>query len=180
MVGGDRRAFAALYDRFAASVYGLARRVVVDPSLADEVTQEVFLAVWSRSAGFDRARGSARSWILTVAHRRAVDVVRSEQAGRNRVERVSVGLFDRPFDEVSEAVVDRVVGQARADDVARALQSLSPLQRSAIELAYYQGHTYREVSEILGVPLATAKTRIRDGLQALGRRLDLGGAFEPV
>ena len=180
VVSGNRVAFAALYDRFAAPVYGIARRVVVDPSMADEVTQEVFLAVWTRSGGFDPARGSARSWILTIAHRRAVDVVRREQAGRTRLDRVAVGMFDRPFDEVSETAVDRVVGAARADDVGRALRSLSPLQRSAIELAYFQGHTYREVAEILGVPLATAKTRIRDGLRALGRQLDRGGALDPA
>lgn len=175
---GDRRAYADLYDAMAPAVYGLARRVVVDPSMAEEVTQEVLLAVWSQAASFDRTKGSARTWVFTMAHRRAVDVVRSEQASRNRVDRVAAASTERPFDEVADTVVEQIVDRARARDVERALRNLSHLQRAALELAYYKGLTYREVAETLEIPLGTAKTRIRDGLRRLGDQLAGSGAGE--
>lgn len=175
---GDRAAYAGLYDLVAPAVYGTARRVVVDPSMAEEVTQEVLLAVWSRAASFDRSRGSARSWVLTMAHRRAVDVVRSEQASRNRADRVAAASVERPFDEASETVIEGILDRARTREVKRAMETLSDVQRSALELAYYRGFTYREVAEILGVPLGTAKTRIRDGLLRLAAQLSVSGAGE--
>ena len=175
---GDRHAFAQLYDAMGPAVYGMARRVVVDPSIAEEVTQEVLLAVWSQAASFDRSKGSARTWVLTMAHRRAVDVVRSEQASRNRVDRVAAASTERPFDEVADTVVEQIVDRARARDVERAMRNLSDLQRAALELAYYKGLTYREVAETLAIPLGTAKTRIRDGLRRLGDQLAGSGAGE--
>lgn len=164
---GDRAAFAAVYDQFAPLVFGIALRVVRDPAMAQEVTQDVFLTVWCTAAKFDRTRGSARAWVATIAHRRAVDVVRSEQASRNRVERAAPTMFHRAFDEVAETVV----GRSGDDEVKVALRSLTDLQRRAVELAYYQGLTHREVAEVLGVPLGTAKTRIRDGLRRLAAEL---------
>ena len=175
---GDRDAYADLYDLVAPAVYGLARRVVVDPSMAEEVTQEVLLAVWSQAASFDRSRGSARSWILMMAHRRAVDVVRSEQSSRNRVERVAAASTERPYDDVSDSVVERIFERGQARELERALRTLTELQRSALELAYYKGFTYREVAGILGVPLGTAKTRIRDGLRRLADQLAASGPRE--
>lgn len=160
---GDRDAFAALYDRLSPLVYGLILRVVRSPAIAEEVTQEVFLTLWSTAAAFDPARGSVRGWVLTIAHRRAVDVVRSEQAARDRITREGARSFGRPFDEVEEAVL----AHAQDAEVVGALRSLTDLQRRAVELAYYQGLTHREVAQVLGVPLGTAKTRIRDGLQRL-------------
>lgn len=160
---GDQAAFAALYDRVAASVHGVVRRVVRDPSQSDEVTQEILVEVWRTAGRFDPARGSARTWILTMAHRRAIDRVRSEQASRDRTERVGRRDRGRPFDEVSEEVERR----AEHAEIRDALSSLSDLQREAVQLAYYEGYTYREVSELLDTPLGTIKTRMRDGLVRL-------------
>ena len=171
VAGGDRQAFAALYDRVAPAVYGMARRVVVDPTTAEDITQEVLLGVWAKAAGFDPVRGSARAWILTMAHRRAVDFVRSEQASRNRLDRVAAASTQRPFDEVAEAAVDNVTAASDASAVNRALGALSDLQRAAVELAYFQGMSYPEVARTLDVPLGTAKTRIRDGVRRLAVHL---------
>ena len=158
---GDQSAFASLYDRIGAQVFGLVRRVVRDPSQSEEVTQEVLLDVWRLATRFDPARGSATGWIMTMAHRRAVDRVRSEQSARNRNERIAVrDSADKPFDVVVEDVELRF----EQEQVRRALDDLTDLQREAIELAYYSGYTYREVAELLDTPLGTVKTRLRDGL----------------
>lgn len=174
---GDGEAFSALYDRFAPAIYGVARRVVVDPSIAQEVTQEVLLAVWANARSFDRSRGSARVWILTMAHRRAVDVVRSEQARRDRIERLAAAAVDTLVEDIGEGVVDGAAERARAGDVRRALDGLTVLQRSALELAYYNGLTYPQVAQVLGVPLGTAKSRIRDGLRRLAAQLAPTGSL---
>ena len=166
---GEQEAFAGLYDRTAARVFGMVRRVVHDPQLAEDVTQEVFVEVWRTAARFDPARGSAISWLLTVAHRRAVDRVRSEQAARNRNDKVGRRDVERPADDVVEEV-ERTLDH---DRVRGALDVLSPVQREAVELAYYGGNTHREVARRLDVPLGTVKTRLRDGLSRL--RDHLGG-----
>ena len=157
--GGDRDAFATLFDEVAPKVVGVVRRVVRDPSMSEEVAQEVLTEVWRTAKRFDPDRGSALTWIMTIAHRRAVDRVRSTQAARDRDERVG-RRESRPFDETSEAVV---TADEHAE-VLHALDELTDLQREAIELAYYGGHTYREVAELLDAPLGTVKTRMRDGL----------------
>ena len=158
---GDQSAFGAVYDRVGAQVYGLVRRVLRDPSQSEEVTQEVLLEVWRAASRFDRSRGSASGWIMTMAHRRAVDRVRSEQASRNRDERIAIrDAGGDAFDVVVEDVEARLEQQ----QVRQALSQLTDLQREAIELAYYGGYTYREVAELLGTPLGTVKTRLRDGL----------------
>lgn len=159
--GGDQEAFARLYDRFAPRVFGLVRKVVRDPGLSQDTMQEVMTELWRTSPRFDPDKGNAVSWILTLAHRRAVDAVRREQSARDRAD--TVGRQEdaaRPFDDVSEAVT-------MADEhsqIRKALDALTDLQRQAIELAYFQGMTYREVAENLGVPLGTIKTRMRDGM----------------
>ena len=158
---GDQGAFATLYDRVGGQVYGLVRRVLRDPSQSEEVTQEVLLEVWRSASRFDRSRGSANGWIMTMAHRRAVDRVRSEQSSRNRDERIAVrDSGEAAFDSVAEDVEIRLEQQ----QVRQALDGLTDLQREAIELAYYQGYTYRQVAELLDTPLGTVKTRLRDGL----------------
>ncbi|WP_433212914.1 sigma-70 family RNA polymerase sigma factor [Dactylosporangium sp. CS-047395] len=157
---GDERAFAALYDLVSARVYGLIRRVLRDPAQSEEVAQEVMVEVWRSAGRFDATRGSATSWVFTIAHRRAVDRVRSEQAGAERVRRVAAVSAETPYDDVVEAATARLEQQ----QVRRCLDGLTELQREAITLAYYGGNSYREVADLLGTALPTIKTRMRDGL----------------
>lgn len=157
---GDEAAFGELYDRMSRMVYGVVRKVVRDPSQSEEVTQEVFVEVWRTATRFEVDRGSVKTWVLTMAHRRAIDRVRSEQASRDRTERVGHRERLRPFDEVAENVETTFEHQ----QVRAALDHLTDLQREAVELAFYGGYTYREVAELLNAPLGTVKTRMRDGL----------------
>lgn len=157
---GDEDAFETLYHRVAGQVVGVVRRVVRDPAQTEEVAQEVLVEVWRSATRFDASRGSASTWVLTMAHRRAVDRVRSAQASSDREDRVGRRDQQRPFDEVAEQVTDRLEHEA----VRRCLGGLTELQREAVQLAYYGGNTYREVAELLGSPLGTVKTRLRDGL----------------
>ncbi len=156
---GDDAALGQLYDLLGAAVLALARRIVRDPARAEEVTQEVFVQAWQTAARYDPSRGSARTWLMTLAHRRAVDVVRHDQAATDREDRYDWSSGP-DHDVVSETVTIRLEQQ----QVRRCLDGLTPLQREAIELAYYQGHTYPEVAELLDANLATVKTRMRDGL----------------
>ncbi len=159
---GDEEAFGRFYDEVASLIHGVVLRVLRDPSMSEEVTQEVFVEIWRLAPRFEPSKGSARTWASTLAHRRAVDRVRSEQSSRERDTREHEKQ-DRPADVVSEVVIDRF-DRAR---VQHALAELSDTQREAVELAYYGGHTYREVAALLDVPEGTVKTRIRDGLGRL-------------
>lgn len=160
---GDQQAFVLLFDRTAGAVFGVVRRVLRDPAYSEEVTQEVLVEVWRTAGRFDADRGKAMTWVLLLAHRRAIDRVRSEQAARDRDAWVGRRDRERPFDVVLEAVETR----AEHRQVRAALARLTDLQREAIELAYVDGHTYREVAQLLGAPHGTIKTRIRDGLRRL-------------
>ncbi len=166
---GDERSFADLYDATSAKVYGLVVRVTRSPEISDEVVQEVYLMAWQQSARFDPARGSVLGWLCTLAHRRAVDRVRQVARERDReqtYEDQRAGTqMDQTWQEVEQGVDTR--------EVRDGLGALTPLQREAVGLAYYQGYTYQEVARRLGVPLGTAKARIRDGLKSL--RSALGG-----
>ena len=156
---GDEEAFSKLYDRISAAVFGMARRVVRDPARAEEVAQEVFLQVWQGANRFDAERGSAKTWILTLAHRRAVDAVRHDQASTDREQR-----FDWSGGPDYDSVQEEVGTRLEHEQVRRCLQTLTDLQREAITLAYFGGYTYVEVSSLLEANTATVKTRMRDGL----------------
>ncbi|NVM93903.1 sigma-70 family RNA polymerase sigma factor [Arthrobacter sp. AETb3-4] len=164
---GDEAAFAELYDAVAPRVFGLVRRVVRDPSQSQEVTQEVFLDVWTQAARFDADRGKAMAWILVIAHRRAVDRVRASQASRDRDLRQGIKEYQESYDDVADTVETTL----EAERVHRALETLTVPQQEAIRLAYYGGYTHQEVAQLLNIPVGTAKTRIRDGMIRLQDRL---------
>ncbi|MFF2275855.1 ECF RNA polymerase sigma factor SigK [Agromyces sp. NPDC058126] len=157
---GDREAFGRFYDETAARVFGLVRRVLVDAAQAEEVTQDVFLEAWQTAARFDPARGAAAAWLLTLAHRRAVDRVRSAQASHDRDLKAGLRDLDVPVDEVAEAAEIAV----EHERVSGAFAELSAAQRECLALAYYGGCTQSEIAERLGLPLGTVKTRLRDGM----------------
>ncbi|MDW3220423.1 MAG: ECF RNA polymerase sigma factor SigK [Acidimicrobiales bacterium] len=156
---GSEAAFGRFYESASALVYGTVLRVVRDRAMAEEVAQEVFVELWRLAPRFDAGKGTARAWATTIAHRRAVDRVRSEQSRRDREDRDNQTATIE-YDSVSEQVGDSL----ERERVRRALIDLSDTQREAVTLAYYGGHTYREVAVLLDVAEGTAKTRIRDGL----------------
>ncbi len=163
----DADAFAAFYDATRSRVYGLVTRVLRDRGYSEETTQDVYLQVWRIADSYNPASGSALSWLLTLAHRRAVDRVRSEQAATQRESRYGSATADTDTDYVSDAVI---VGDEHRR-VAACLDSLTDLQRECIKLAYYEGLTYAQVSEQLSANLATVKSRMRDGLRGLRKCL---------
>ena|SRR6516225_6037139 len=159
---GDQGAFEALYERLARPAYGLIRKVLRDPAQSEEVVQEVLLEVWRTASRFDPARGGAATWVLTIAHRRAVDRVRSEAAAAGREQRTS-----QAAGAARDDVADSVEATLDAELLRRCLEGLSDVQRESITLAYYGGYTYPEVAKLLEVALGTIKSRIRDGLNRL-------------
>jgi RNA polymerase sigma-70 factor, ECF subfamily len=155
---GDQLAFEEVYDRMAGPVLGMVRGVVRDLAQSEEVMQEVLLELWRTASRFDASKGSAMGWVMTLAHRRAIDRVRSAQKSAERELRAATALID--YDDVTEAV-EATMDRER---VRRCLRSLTDLQQESVTLAYYSSYTYSEVAELLGVPVGTVKTRMRDGL----------------
>lgn len=164
---GDRAAFGLFYDRHASRVHGIVKRCLVDQFQSEEVTQEVFLEVWTNARRFDGERGRAASWLVTIAHRRAIDRVRSSQASRDRDLRIGVREYEDSYEPVERSVETRV----EFGRVVTALDRLPDQQKDAIALAYHEGYSVSEIAERLGVPLGTVKSRIRDGLIRLRREL---------
>lgn len=167
---GDQDAFAQLYDLIAPKVYGLVARVLRDPAQSEEVTQECFLEIWRNAGRYDPERGSASAWILTIAHRRAVDRVRTSEADTRRDREYGAATQPVHHDATAETAESRI----EARRVRAALETLTPTQREAIELAYLGGYTHSEVAVMLDLPLGTAKTRIRDGLIRLRDTMGVG------
>jgi RNA polymerase, sigma subunit, ECF family len=168
IANGDQNAFARLYDMLSPRVFGLILRVLVDRSQSEEVLQEVFLEIWQSAARFAPNRGQGRSWVLTIAHRRAVDRVRSSQASSDRDVRAGFRDLDVAHDSVAEQVELRTEGRK----VVAALTTLPDPQREALTLAYYGGYSQSEIAALVGAPLGTIKTRMRDGLSRL--RAEMG------
>jgi len=170
---GDELAFEQLYDLLSATVYGVCRRVLRDPAESEEVAQEVLLEIWRKATHYDPSRAGVRSWAVMIAHSRAVDRVRSSE--RRRAREKATALPEPPaVDEVSEAAVSAF----EVRRVRKALAELSDVQRESVRLAFYGGHTHTEVAALLGVPVGTVKSRIRDGLGRL--RLHLGPELDPA
>jgi len=165
---GDRNAFAEVYDALSARAFGLILRVLVDRAQSEEVLQEVFLEVWQSAARFTPKRGQGRSWVLTIAHRRAVDRVRSAQSSVDRDVRAGFRDMDVAYDNVSEKVEMKIEGRRVVD----ALATLPDAQKEALTLAYFGGYSQSEIATLVGSPLGTIKTRMRDGLSRL--RMELG------
>lgn len=159
---GDQAAFEKVYGLVAGPVYGLVLRVVRDPAQAEEVTQEVLVEVWRSASRYDPARGSGMAWVMTVAHRRAVDRVRSAQASADRDSRA--GAFGPGGVRDHDQVIEQVEARLERERVRRCLGSLTEIQRESVTLAFYGGYTYREVADLLSLSLGTVKTRMRDGL----------------
>ncbi|MGE2833733.1 sigma-70 family RNA polymerase sigma factor [Mycobacterium sp. SMC-4] len=163
----DAEAFAAFYDQTRSRVYGLVTRVLRDPGYSEETTQDIYLQVWRTAANYDPEAGSPLSWLLTLAHRRAVDRVRSEQAATTRESRYGASTVETPTDHVA----DNVILEDERRRVAECLGSLTDTQRECIQLAYYGGLTYPQVAEQLSANLATVKSRMRDAIRGLRRCL---------
>lgn len=157
---GDQQAFSELYDTISPRVFGLIKRLLRDHAQSEEVTQEVFLEIWQTATRFDPNKGGAATWMLTMAHRRAVDRVRASQASRVRDIRIGIRDHKVDYDHVSETVEVRL----EHERVERAMARLTELQRQAVSLAYYGGYSHSEVAEMLSVPIGTVKTRLRDGM----------------
>ena len=169
LVARDDAALTELYDQLGSYVYGLATRVIGDRRAAEDVTQDVFLSLWERPEAFEPARGRLRTFVGTLAHRRAIDYVRREEARRRRTARDAASVVPIPdVDELAMAIVT-------AEQVRAEVERLPAEQRDAIELAYFGGRTYRQVAEQLGIPEGTAKSRMRLGLRRIADALAATG-----
>jgi RNA polymerase sigma-70 factor (ECF subfamily) len=164
---GDQAAFADFYDATSRTVYGIVLRVLRDRAQAEEVAQEVYVEAWTSAPRFDAELGSPTGWLNTIAHRKAVDRVRSSERNLAREQR----HFNAETQRVTADTSDIVVAQDESQRVREALDQLPEAQRTAVRMAYFEGRTYREVAEFLELPLGTVKTRIRDAMKRLRQHL---------
>jgi len=163
VAAGGIEAFAEFYDAVIGRAYGVVRSVVRDPARSEEVTHEVLLELWRSAAVWDRQRGSAMALTLTIARRRAIDCVRSEQASRDRDDRYVVS----PMDDMAESVVESAAAADDREHLRVAVGELGDRSRTAIEMAFFGGLTHRQIADHLDLPLGTVKSRIRAGLSEL-------------
>lgn len=172
MLGGSREALSALYDRFARQVYSLALRMVENQSLAEEITQDVFMTVWSRGATYNSDRGSFPSWLLSIAHNRSIDELRRR---RRRAQLPTLNLDDLHAEPAGnpDEVINEVFATLDRQMIMEALNKLPPPQKQVVLMAYFQGLTQSEISEVLEVPLGTVKTRMRLALHKMRGLLPL-------
>ncbi len=164
---GDEQSFAELYDRTKRRVYGTVLGVLRSPELAEDVTQEIYVEVWRQAPRYAVEKGSVMAWMATMAHRRAVDRVRSRTSEVARDERYAYANAEREGDDVWDSVAQN----QDVERVRKALATLTPIQQQAVQLAYLQGLTQSEISRLLDLPMGTVKTRMRDGLRRLGEAL---------
>ena len=164
---GDQRAFAAFYDAMSAAVFGTVLRVLRDRQQSEEVTQEAFVAMWSAAPTWDPERGSAATFILTIARRRAIDRVRSEEARKRREETATT------MDVTPDVAHERLESEETSSEMRQRLSLLPEDQRIVIDLAFYEGHTQQEISDKLGVPLGTVKSRMSVGMSKLRRAMEV-------
>ena len=167
LADGRQEALSEAYRRHSGQVFGLALKVTRDRTLAEEVSQEVFVRLWRRPGAYDPDRGSLRSFLLSHAHGRSVDLIRSEASRRRREEKDGT----REAAKARPSIEEEILELETAEKVRDALDTISEQERAAIELAYFAGHSYREVAHILGAPEGTVKSRIRSGLRKLGTHL---------
>lgn len=164
---GDQQAFAVVYDELAPKIFGLVKRILRDPAMSEEVTQEVFVEIWQQAERFDPDRASVAAWTLTIARRRAVDRVRREQSQRNRTEALA-GQRDDVVNEPGQQVVDGLEAGAVRD----ALAQLPDDQRDVLVLSFLEGMAHADIAERLQLPLGTVKGRVRGGLKKLRAELE--------
>ncbi len=164
----DAAAFEVLYDRHVAAVYGLCRRMVRSPAVADDICQEAFLSMWRSAGRYDAARGSVRSWMLSITHNRAIDQIRRSRRHDDRQIHGNSLAEQMPAADRTDA---DALSRIEADDTGRALRCLPDKQRAVIELSFYSGYSHTEIAEMLALPLGTVKGRMRRGLEQL--RLDM-------
>ncbi len=167
---GDREAFDELYRRYSGAAFGLAYRITKQEALAQEVVHDAFLAAWRAPEAFDPARGTFRTFFLSLVHHRAVDTVRREERLRKRTERVA-NLEPERGEDVAEDVVESTYLVQRRKEVREALETLPPEQRKVLEMAYFGGYTQTRIAEELGIPVGTVKTRTLAAMRKLRRAL---------
>ena len=166
VIRGDKEALSALYDRFSRQVYSLALRMVENQSLAEEVTQDVFMTVWTRGSTYRSDRGGFSSWLLSVAHNRCIDELRKR---RRRAKLATISIDEMRVDPSTggDEVLLAVLQRLDRETIVEALNQLPPPQKQVIVMAYFQGLTQSEISDVLGSPLGTVKTRMRLGLHKM-------------